>query len=416
MPGLARVPSSVVQVDITHRLDLAARLVYSLVFLLPLVCWPGPGSAFSTPKIVLLSGFDLALAALWFAGMVRRSTPVSAEWLALAWVAVVSISALAAAGVSFDALLLGLLPVPLFWAISRGLAATDSLARAIWLGTLCETGIVVLQYCAFDPLRWLGWQPEVFASPRMRAYGTLGNPDFVAAWCCATLPFCWREIARGGQSRTSRALRIAAAALQIGAILATGSRVFALVVPLQAAMLAWRSKPMKRTWVWALPAAAGLVYLAPTRPLVATLEGRLYLAQVTVGHWRTPLIGYGPGSFEARFAVWQQEWLQARQNGPRAARFAGAVDRAHNDYLEFLVEYGPVGLGAFLCLGGWVAARAWRGRAQPVGTVEAAAAIGAATLLVIAAVDFPFHRPAEWSLLWIFSGVLARRNTKTEGV
>ncbi|HZP18290.1 MAG TPA: hypothetical protein VFB00_10015, partial [Terriglobales bacterium] len=317
---MAQVSSSAVQVNTKRRLDLTGWLVCGVVFLLPLVCWPGPGSAFSTPKIVLLSGFDLALAAFWIAGTVRRSTPVSAEWLALAWVAVVSISALAAAGVSFDALLLGLLPVPLFWALSRGLARSDSLARAIWLATLCESGIVVLQYCAFDPLQWLGWQPEVFASPRMRAYGTLGNPDFVAAWCCATLPFCWQEIARGRQSRALRALRIGAAALQIGAILATGSRVFALIIPLQAAMLAWRWKPMKSAWVWTLPAAAGLLYLAPTRPLAATVEGRLYLAQVTVSHWRTPPIGYGPGSFEDKFAVWQQEWLQPRQHDPRAMR------------------------------------------------------------------------------------------------
>jgi hypothetical protein len=47
-------------------------------------------------------------------------------------------------------------------------------------------------------VRALGWQPEIFASPRMRIYGTLGNPDFVAAWLCATLPL-WTG--RAGKDR-----------------------------------------------------------------------------------------------------------------------------------------------------------------------------------------------------------------------
>ena len=66
---------------------------------------------------------------------------------------------------------------------------------------------MLLQYGGLDPLRWLGWQAEIFVNPRMRVYGTLGNPDFVAAWLCATLP-----LARG-----------AAMALQLAAILATAA-------------------------------------------------------------------------------------------------------------------------------------------------------------------------------------------------
>jgi O-antigen ligase len=174
----------------------------------------------------------------------------------------------------------------------------------------------------------------------------------------------------------------------------------------------------RRKWAWllALPAAAALLYLAPARPLAATIQGRLYLAQVAGSHWRqTPVTGHGPGSFEEQFAQWQTEWLQARRQDPGAARFAGAVDHAHNDYLEFLVEYGPAGLAVFLGLGGWIAAQMWRGRARAAGQVQAAA-IGAASLLAIAAVDFPFHRPAEWTLFWLFAGILtARQDTNTQG-
>lgn len=391
------------------------RLFYGAVFLLPLACWPQLGSAFATPKILLWTTVDVALAAAWIGGIIRQSVTPAGEWLALAWVAAVSISSLAGAIVSFEALLLALLPVPVFWCIARGLVPLPSLARAIWLGTTCEAVIVVLQFCGLDPLRALGWQPEAFSSPRMRIYGTFGNPDFVAAWGCAALPLCWREIAVCGDKGGPQVLRWAAGVVQVAAILATGSRVFAFALPLWAVLAARRSRVLRRACVWALPIVAALLYFAPTRPLAETIEGRLYLAGIAASNWQTPVVGFGPGSFEERFAVWQMEWLQAHSQEPGAARFAGVVDHAHNDYLEFLVDYGPVGLGVFLGLAGWVVVHAWRGRAPPVASVAAAAAIGAATLLAIAAVDFPFHRPAEWSLLWLFFGILARRNTKTQG-
>jgi hypothetical protein len=355
---------------------------------------------------------DLAIAAVWLTTKSPQRCSPAGEWFALGWVAAVSLSALAGAGLTLEALLLALLPVPVFVGMARGLVPGESLARALWLGSVCEAAIAVLQFCGADPFQWFGWRPEAFASPRMRVYGTMGNPDFVAAWCCATLPFCWYQVARGG---VSRILRWAAAGLQIAAILATGSRVFAMIIPLQAVMLAPRWKLMRRAWPLALSVAAALVFLAPTRPLNATVEGRLYLARVTANNIEGPLTGHGPGSFESRFAIWQTAWFEGRRNADDA-RFAGPLDHAHNDYLEILVEYGPVGLAAFLGLAGWAVIRSWRRRAQPVWNAQTAAAIGAVSLLAIAIVDFPFHRPAEWALFWLLVGFLSVPDTKTQEV
>jgi O-antigen ligase len=413
-PVLAAAPAETVCAPAAQRLDWTTRLVCGAIFLLPLACWPQSGSAFAAPKVLLLAVLDLALAAAWLGGKLWHSAVPTAEFLVLAWVAVVSVSSLMGAILDFDALLLALLPVPVFWCIARGLVPFPPLVRAVWLATTCEALIAVLQFCGLDPLRALGWQPEVFPSPRMRVYGTFGNPDFVAAWGCAALPLCWREIALCKDNRRARALRWAAAAVQIAAIVATGSRIFAFVIPLQAALAGRRTGLIKHACLWALPLAAAVLYLSAARPLAATVEGRLYLAEVTARHWQTPLAGYGPGSFESRFAVWQAEWLQAHRQEPGAARFEGAVDHAHNDYLEFLVEYGPPGLGAFLILAGWLVVGSRR-RPYPIDAIECAAGISAATLFAIATVDFPFHRPAEWSLLWLFLGVLARNNPKTQG-
>jgi O-antigen ligase len=81
------------------------------------------------------------------------------------------------------------------------------------------------------------------------------------------------------------------------------------------------------------------------------------------------------------------------------------VDHAHNDYAEFLVEYGPVGLAAFIVVLGGALARTWRlrntaGDAAPY----IAAAAGLAGLAALAIVDFPLHRPAEWALFWLLLG------------
>jgi O-antigen ligase len=264
----------------------------------------------------------------------------------------------------------------------------------------------LLQYAGADPLRWLGWIPETFSSPRMRVYGTLGNPDFVAAWCAGTLPLIVMAAAeRRGAGVLPALARWGPLALHLGAMLATGSRVFLLALPAAAVAMLVRRAALNKWWL-ALAAAfvVAAVWLSPARPLGTTIEGRLYLARVTASGWRhVPLTGHGPGSFEIQFARLQVEWLREHP-GERAARaFAGAADHAHNDYLEMLIELGPVGLGAFFALAGllaWSARRVGRDRHAP------GAWGGVAALAAVALVDFPFHRPAEWALFWMFLGIL----------
>lgn len=363
------------------RTELATSLLPAGILLLPLVCWPGLAHAFSTPKIILLAALDLLAAALWLS---RKPRPAGPEWPWLAWLAALSFSALLAGFVSLDALLLAVLPAPLCLAVRRGLLPLERVRCALVWGSAVESAVVLLQYGGLDPLRWLGWQAEIFANPRMRVYGTLGNPDFVAAWLCATLPL----------------LRGPAMALQLAAILATGSRVFLLALPVAALVLALRgARGAKWLSLAGVPVAAALLWLSPSRPLTETVEGRLYLARVAASHWcEIPPFGHGPGSFEARFARWQAERIRERGH----ARFAGEVDHAHNDYLEILVEYGPIGLCAFLGLCGWLMAKGW--------ALESSRGAwgGVAVLLAIACVDFPFHRPAEWALYWLLLGMGGR--------
>jgi putative inorganic carbon (hco3(-)) transporter len=375
--------------------------VYSSVLLLPLVCWADLAQPFSTPKL-WLAGF-LALAVAGCRWTRRSGTDATRQpvWPWLVWVAAVSLSAVAAPYVSFEALVLALAPLPAAMTLRQGWLSADRIARALVAGSAVLSAVVSLQWCGADPLQWLGWRPESFANRRMRMYGTMGNPDFVAAWLCATFPLTLTLA-----SRRRRAAWLLPA-LQAAAVLATGSRAAALALAAMAAVYAFARWRASAWWLAVVPLAAAVLWLSPARPLRTTIAGRLYLARIAASHWRdVPLAGYGPGSLQFPFARWQAAWLQARTMDGTVPRFAGEVDHVHNDYLEFFVEYGPIGLCAFLGLSAWLVGTAWRARRECVLT---AAWAGAGALAMIACVDFPFHRPAEWCLYWLLLGIVGAR-------
>jgi putative inorganic carbon (hco3(-)) transporter len=382
------------------------RLVCVAIALLPLGCWPGLEHPFATPKLGLLALIDLALAARYLLQPKPAHASRATDWAWLAWLGALALSALAAPYVSMEALLLMALPAPLAFAIERGTISRERVAGAIAAGSSALAAIAVLQYAGADPLRWLGWIPETFSNPRMRVYGTLGNPDFVAAWCVGTLLLIVMAAAeRRGAGVRHAVVKWGPLVLHLGAMLATGSRVFLLALPVAVvAMLARRATLNK--WCLALAAAfvVAAVWLSPARPLGTTIDGRLYLARVAASGWRhVPLTGHGPGSFEIQFSRRQVEWLRGHSEERGARAFAGAVDHAHNDYLEMLIELGPVGLGAFFALAGLLA---WSARRVGHDRQALGAWSGAAALAAVALVDFPFHRPAEGALFWMLLGIL----------
>lgn len=365
-------------------------------FLLPLVFWPALDQAFSTPKLWLLAALGVALVPV-----ALRTASRGSELPLLIWPVAVSISALVGSYVSLRALAIAVLPVLLCWAILRLGLHTERLARPLLWASIAESAVVLLQYFGADPVAVWGWRPEEFASPRMRAYGTLGNPNYVAAWLCATLPLYSAVFAREKTSRRATVAWSLGLTAQLAAIAATGSRVFLLAAPAAAAVLLWRTRKFSKWWLAAVPVAAVLLWLSPARPLASTIEGRMYLARVSMSKWtEIPLSGYGPGSFAPRFAEWQVEWLRARGAADPARAFAGEAGHAHNDYIEFLVEYGLIGVAGLAAASAWLVLNARR--RSPRGDLWSAAALaGVAALLAAAFVDFPFHRPAEWALYWM---------------
>ena len=110
-----------------------------------------------------------------------------------------------------------------------------------------------------------------------------------------------------------------------------------------------------------------------------------------------PLTGTGGGSFETIFSSYQSEDIKL------------FYDHAHNDYIQFMVEYGiPVTglLGAMMAYVIYLAAKVLVTRQRRQLTGPAAAALMAFIgMLIHMSVDFPLLPPANASFLMVFIAI-----------
>lgn len=387
----------------------------SVLFLLPLILWPGIAQPFSTPKWLLLGIWSLLFPVLLLLQRVRKFPLLqnpAARITLLIWLCCLSLSALMAPSVSLPALLAALVPLPLFLAVNLVSSLSSKLIHPLLWASALLALLVVLQWLRIDPfISLFGWQPQTFSNPRMRAYGTLGNPNFVAAWLCAVLPFVFGSFTEQYKkfSRVPWVMPIFVL-LQLLAILATGSRV--LLIALVVLLFVWGGFRMKREVRWILmvplPLAALLLWISPSRPLAKTLAGRWFIADIILSHWREiPVFGFGPGSFPTKFAEWQAVRQAALPPEDPLASYVGPLDHAHNDYLEMMVECGIPGMLAFAVMAGaflWIFLRK-QIRSSVDSNIMLIKISSLSILLAIALVDFPLHRPAEWGLFWIMTGL-----------
>jgi O-antigen ligase len=382
----------------------ARRLALAIVALLPLTVWPGLERPFSTPKLVLLAAGVVVCAAL--AGNVARRRVSGGRGsqvlraLVFLWLTPWAVASLCGEFASRDAVVLGVFGA--LWAlVLAGVGAGPrALAAAQVLGTTGVALVTLLQAVGADPFGATGWAPAIAgASSRLALYGTLGNPNFVAALVAGTVPLgAW--LAVSAASSRSRWLASAALTLQVLALAATGSRGGALGLAAGALTWLWLTAGRRATALaLAGTVVAGvLVAVSPARPLGETVAGRLFIWRVAWPHaWERPVVGRGPGSFAVLYPGWERGSRRPDHPDAADAVFAGPQQHAHNDYLEALVERGLPGL---MSLAGVLCATLVAARSAPGNGGAAAGAAGAMALGVLALVDFPFTRPAEVTLFW----------------
>lgn len=244
-----------------------------------------------------------------------------------------------------------------------------------------------------------------FTSPGVT--GVFANRNHMATLLLATLPFAAAMYVSARVTIKQRRKAFATLAFGLGGFvlvlagLALNSSLAALalsvpVVALSALLLlpsGWRTQKFVVP-IAALGLAAAVVAISSSsiRAELAGSQGTVSF-QSRAGIWSltgeaiagTLPVGTGVGTFRQVYATYEAP-------GRIDATY---VNHAHNDYLEWILETGALGLlllAAFFAWWGWQSFRVWR---SPVSSPFAkAATIASAAILAHSIVDYPLRSPA----------------------
>ena len=243
----------------------------------------------------------------------------------------------------------------------------------------------------------------------VRAYGrfTAGSFDNVAglASClCIGLPVGLRLLRRG--RRWQRVVLAACKAVSVAAIVASGSRTGLLCAALCLCMALPSGRRLRAL------CCAGVVALGLALALcvkTGSSRGRWFIAMCTVELiGRRPLLGHGPGGFEAHYMNVQADWL-SRHEGCPEAMLAGDVRHPLNEWLLVATDYGAVGVLAVMSLAAFAVAYARRhSSAESRDALRIMACAGVFSLF-----SYPLLYPFTWlmlaaSIAAVFRGALSR--------
>lgn len=309
--------------------------------------------------------------------------------------------------------------VALYFSV-RALCRTPAQARALLgaglVGVTGAAAYALLQFTGRDPI---GWTRTHEFLGLFRAFGTMGNPNFLGALMALGVPLALALGLRAlRRRRRTRAALFAAIALlglcALGVSLSRGALLAALAGVAAFALgqlLAVARKEARRRLVFAGTAAlllAGLaVALVPRARSVATVMTARIELTLTQRPQERPVGGLALGQ-EARLALWKAAWDMFRERpltgvGLDAYQLAYQRHRdpvvwsveghhtpgkAHNEALHVLATQGlPGGIALMLLVGGGVIAFARALRAQPE---ERELAVGLGAALVAFAVQDAF--------------------------
>ncbi|MEO6598551.1 MAG: O-antigen ligase family protein [Polyangiaceae bacterium] len=282
-------------------------------------------------------------------------------------------------------------------------ARRASLAVLTLSGTVCAL-LVVSQAAG---LRWL--TEGLPTTLEFRSPGSLGNPNWAAAFLAPLAPMSLALAATSAASGWRKLHHANAALLALGTAatlskggllsLAAGAMVYALLDPR-------RPRTQRRAFLGAMLAGAlGLLLLAWHFDWCATapwLRGRLFLWRVAL--WLAsehPLTGVGLAGYVAQYGPAAATLLQ---HDPRLFMPLSSVDFAHNDVLQFAAEGGVFSAAAFVLVGVQALRRATRREGNALARAAGAAL---AAIYVNGLADSPLRVPATFALFFFLLGWLA---------
>jgi O-antigen ligase len=427
------------------RLDrfLLAALLFTLVWLpLPL----GSNRDWAVGLFVLLMG---GLGSLWAIGQLRGALPPARQikaalpllgllLLTQAWVAVQWLGGLSMDnGATFQYLMLGLAYSLLFLLVVSLCHTRKRLS--LLLGTLVVSGTLQAFWGAFMTLSGVEW---LLLTPKTSylgdATGTFVNRNHLAGYLEMTLacgiglllalrdgrPFSWvnlLELLMGPKARLRLALVVMVIALVMSHSRMGNTAFFASLLLVGGLFVLLNKEHRLRNGlilasivlidVLVISQYFGLEKLKDrllnTRLNDVVVNGEVVQQANEVrddvfGYaipllQERPLLGQGAGSFEAVFPMYPGEDIRLH------------FDHAHNDYLQFAIEFGLFGLlplAAFVLLALWHALRAlWRRESVYRSGVGFGAAMGIIALLIHSSTDFNLQIPANAATLVVLCAI-----------
>ncbi len=313
----------------------------------------------------------------------------------------------------------------LFAAAAASFRTTAGIARLVGLVELTSVPVAAYGILQYFGLSLFPWSRTVEG----RAFSSLGHPNFLAAYLVLVIPVAAARLAASSAWR-DRGLHLAVIAVDGVCLLLTFSRSGWLGLLVAAACFGglrarWRSTggPTRHRWRAAGLVVAGLAlfavvaYLDPhgwfsysaLEPIHSFLRGKSATAQVRALVWggtlqairSRPWLGYGPETFRLSFP----------QAYPPALSIYGGVvaagDHAHNEWLDWTLNAGVLGLAAYV----WWLVAVFRHALRGLPHLSAASARWLQIGLVSAAAGYlaqnqlSFGTIAPLAHFWLFLGL-----------
>lgn len=322
-------------------------LIYFLLLILPLTFWPGLFNQYELPKVIVFRviieialGFYLLLLVTEKNFFIKQNPPFFIASLYILTVFLTSIF-----GVSWPTSLWGLYFRQegiftlihyffFFFLVSQSQFLRLKQKTAAWFLVI---GAVLTSLVAL-------WQSEVNLNGRL--VGTFGEPNFLGGFLVLIFPFSlylWQDFKKG----LFKNLFLGVPFLLVLTIILTGSR-SALLATGAVLVISLIFFFKRNWWRWSLVGGLALIFgvlifqISVNRGFSPN-ENRLRIWGKAVEAFKMrPILGFGKENFELAFEKVSTE----KDIGLLDLR----VDRAHNEFLEILVESGVLGLGAYLLL------------------------------------------------------------------
>ena len=368
---------------------MARASVLALLFLTPIVFWPGSLDEFGLPKAAILWVCGLVGAAALLVShaqgsarvpRLRLGLPAGFLLFACGMATIFSIAPVVSLW-GFYARYNGLATLVLCEAVALVIASQywgrtarlRDLAVALAASSALVSLYAFVQVLELDPVHW-GTTPlahlEAKIAHAIVPITTIGNPNFAGGALAATLPFAI-SLGIDAKSRWRRALWFAVAALQLAAIGLTRSRggLLGAVAGVVVLVLVHRKRLQSlmtstiRIGLIALGSLA-LVLGVSAAIISRTSPAELFSSDTLVKRWEywhaaaavfvtNPVLGTGPDTFYAAYGR-----HRAASDGAAHGLDEAPPDKPHNIYLEYAAGTGVLGLGAYLALIGMTIAYA----------------------------------------------------------